>query len=187
MDVRIIAASHKDLGKMVERGEFREDLYYRINVLKIVVPPLRDRIEDMPLLVEHFLHKHYHGAATAPRLSGEAMAALASYRWPGNIRELENEIERLMVLGADEVELPLGLLSQRIREAAPEVTPASRPSWRLERMGTLREMVEAVEMEVIAQGLIRTHWNKSQLAKELGISRSNLIQKCNQYGLDRKE
>ena len=186
VDVRIIAASHKELGKMVERGEFREDLYYRINVLKIVVPPLRDRIEDLPSLVEHFLHKHYHGASTPPRLSGEGMSALASYRWPGNIRELENEIERLMVLGADELELPLGLLSQRIRESAPEAA-AARPSWRLERMGTLREMVEAVEMEVIAQGLIRTHWNKSQLAKELGISRSNLIQKCNQYGLDRKE
>jgi two-component system response regulator HupR/HoxA len=187
VDVRIIAASHKELSRMVERGEFREDLYYRINVLKIVVPPLRDRIEDLPLLTEHFLHKHYHGVGAPPGLSAEAMTALAGYRWPGNIRELENEIERLMVLGADEEELPLGLLSQRIREALPEVAPAARPGWRLERMGTLRETVEAVEMEVISQGLIRTHWNKSQLAKELGISRSNLIQKCNQYGLDRKE
>jgi two-component system response regulator HupR/HoxA len=187
VDVRIIAASHKELSKMVERGEFREDLYYRINVLKMVVPPLRDRIEDMPLLVEHFLHKHYHGTGAPPRLSPEAMTGLAGYRWPGNIRELENEIERLMVLGADEEELPLGLLSQRVREASPETTPQSRPSWRFERMGTLREVVETVEAEVIAQGLIRTHWNKSQLAKELGISRSNLIQKCNYYGLDRKE
>jgi two-component system, NtrC family, response regulator HupR/HoxA len=187
VDVRIIAASHKDLGKMVERGEFREDLYYRINVLKITVPPLRDRIEDMPVLVEHFLHKHYHGSGTAPRLSSDGMTALAGYRWPGNIRELENEIERLMVLGADEEELGLGLLSQRIRESAPEAPPQARPSWRFERMGTLREVVETVEAEVIAQGLIRTHWNKSQLAKELGISRSNLIQKCNYYGLDRKE
>jgi transcriptional regulator with GAF, ATPase, and Fis domain len=186
VDVRIIAASHKDLAKMVERGEFREDLYYRINVLRIVVPPLRDRIEDLPLLVEHFLHKHYHGGGSPPRVSPDAMTALASYRWPGNIRELENEIERLMVLGADEEELPLGLLSQRIREASPE-PGQSRPSWRFERMGTLREMVETLEMEVISQGLIRTHWNKSLLAKELGISRSNLIQKCNYYGLDRKE
>jgi transcriptional regulator with GAF, ATPase, and Fis domain len=186
VDVRIIAASHKDLGKMVERSEFREDLYYRINVLRVTVPPLRDRIEDLPILVEHFLHKHYHGSGTPPRLSPEAMTALASYRWPGNIRELENEIERLMVLGADEEEAPLGLLSQRIREASPDPSPA-RQTWRLERSGTLREVVEAVEMEVISQGLIRTHWNKSQLAKELGISRSNLIQKCNQYGLDRKE
>jgi transcriptional regulator with PAS, ATPase and Fis domain len=186
VDVRIIAASHKDLGKMVERGEFREDLYYRINVLKVVVPPLRDRIEDMPLLVQHFLHKHHSGEGAPPRLSDEGMSALASYRWPGNIRELENEIERLIVLGADEEELSAGLLSQRIRESSTE--PAQpRPSLRFERLGTLREVVESVEAEVIAQGLIRTHWNKSQLAKELGISRSNLIQKCNYYGLDRKE
>ncbi len=186
VDVRIIAASHKDLGKMVERGEFREDLYYRINVLKVVVPPLRDRIEDLPLLVQHFLHKHRAGESPAPRLSDEGMSALASYRWPGNIRELENEIERLMVLGADEEELSAGLLSQRIRDSSAE--PAQpRPSLRFERLGTLREVVESVEAEVISQGLIRTHWNKSQLAKELGISRSNLIQKCNYYGLDRKE
>ena len=186
VDVRIIAASHKDLGKMVERGEFREDLYYRINVLKVVVPPLRDRIEDLPLLVQHFLNKHHTGDSGPPRLSDEAMTALASYRWPGNIRELENEIERLIVLGADEQELSAGLLSQRIREASAEPTQA-RPSPRFERLGTLREVVESVEAEVISQGLIRTHWNKSQLAKELGISRSNLIQKCNYYGLDRKE
>jgi two-component system, NtrC family, response regulator HupR/HoxA len=186
VDVRIIAASHKDLGKMVERGEFREDLYYRINVLKVVVPPLRDRIEDMPLLVQHFLHKHHTGQAGPPRLSDEAMTALAGYRWPGNIRELENEIERLIVLGADEEELSAGLLSQRIRDSSA-VPPDQRPSLRVERLGTLREVVESVEAEVIAQGLIRTHWNKSQLAKELGISRSNLIQKCNYYGLDRKE
>jgi len=186
VDVRIIAASHKDLGKMVERGEFREDLYYRINVLKVVVPPLRERIEDLPLLVQHFLHKHHTGEHGPPRLSDEGMTALASYRWPGNIRELENEIERLIVLGADEEELSASLLSQRIRDssAAP---PEPRQGLRVERLGTLREVVESVEAEVIAQGLIRTHWNKSQLAKELGISRSNLIQKCNYYGLDRKE
>jgi two-component system, NtrC family, response regulator HupR/HoxA len=186
VDVRIIAASHKDLAKMVERGEFREDLYYRINVLRIVVPPLRDRIEDMPLLVEHFLHKHYHGGGSPPRLAPDAMTALASYRWPGNIRELENEVERLMVLGADEEELALGLLSQRIRESLPEATQ-SRPASRLERIGTLRETLETVEREVISQGLIRTHWNKSRLAKDLGISRTSLIQKCIDYGLDRKE
>jgi DNA-binding NtrC family response regulator len=91
-----------------------------------------------------------------------------------------------MVLGADEQELGIGLLSQRIRESSPEA-PQARPTWRFERMGTLREVVETVEAEVISQGLIRTHWNKSQLAKELGISRSNLIQKCNYYGLDRKD
>jgi two-component system, NtrC family, response regulator HupR/HoxA len=154
----------------------------------VVVPPLRDRIADLPLLTEHFLHKHHRGGGPPPRLSDQAMVALAAYRWPGNIRELENEIERLIVLGADEEELPAALLSQRIREATPEPEPAQgRASVRFERVGTLREVVESVEAEVISQGLIRTHWNKSQLAKELGISRSNLIQKCSYYGLDRKD
>ncbi|RMH44466.1 MAG: AAA family ATPase [Deltaproteobacteria bacterium] len=185
VDVRVIAATHKDLAKLVERGEFREDLYYRVNVLKVTLPPLRDRVEDIPLLVAHFLAKHYHGKGTPPRLSREAMDALQRYRWPGNIRELENEIERLIVLGADQPELGVELLSQRVRDAASQPPPAragSAPSYR----GTLKEAVEALEAEYIYQGLIRTHWNKSQLAKELGISRSNLIQKCAYYGLDRK-
>jgi two-component system, NtrC family, response regulator HupR/HoxA len=188
VDVRIIAASHKDLTRMVERGEFREDLYYRINVLKITVPPLRDRMEDLSLLVNHFLKKHCRGEGKPPRLAAESLAALQRYRWPGNIRELENEVERLMVLGADEVELGPHLLSQRIREAAGPPEPARQPfKWDDGKNGTLREVLESVESEVIHQGLIRTHWNKSQLAKELGISRSNLIQKCNYYGLDRKD
>jgi transcriptional regulator with PAS, ATPase and Fis domain len=185
VDVRVIAATHKDLGKMVERGEFREDLYYRINVLKISVPPLRERMEDLPLLVKHFLQKHYHGQGHGPRLAAEALAAMQRYRWPGNIREVENEIERLIVLGADQKELGVELLSQRVQEAAA-APPPGRRAVRGER-GTLKQEVETLEAEIIHQGLIRTHWNKSQLAKELGISRSNLIQKCTQYGLDRKE
>jgi DNA-binding NtrC family response regulator len=150
------------------------------------VPPLRDRMEDMPVLCKHFLQKHYHGKGHPPRLAAESLAALQKYRWPGNIRELENEIERLMVLGADQRELGLELLSQRVRDAAAQPAVVGRSS-RAERTGTLKEAVEALEAEFIYQGLIRTHWNKSQLAKELGISRSNLIQKCNYYGLDRKQ
>jgi two-component system, NtrC family, response regulator HupR/HoxA len=186
VDVRIIAASHKDLAEMVKRGEFREDLYYRVNVLKVTMPPLRERVEDFPVLIDHFLRKHYHGDGPPPRLAPDALAALRRYTWPGNIRELENEMERLIVLGADQPEIGVGLLSQRIRDAGAEPA-AARATRGSERVGTLREVVESVEAEVIAQGLIRTHWNKSQLAKELGISRSNLIQKCNYYGLDRKE
>ena len=186
VDVRVIAATHKDLTKLVERGEFREDLYYRINVLKVMMPPLRDRMEDLPVLCKHFLQKHYHGKGHAPRLSVEALAALQQYRCPGNIRELENEIERLIVLGSDQRELGAELLSQRVREAAAQPAPLPRNA-RPERAGTLKEAVEALESEFIYQGLIRTHWNKSQLAKELGISRSNLIQKCTYYGLDRKQ
>src|SRR5690606_26640323 len=111
VDVRIIAASHKDLTKMVERGEFREDLYYRINVLKVSVPPLRDRIADLPMLVSHFLRKHYRGEGTPPSLGAGALAAMEGYRWPGNIRELENEVERLLVLGVDEEVIGAELLS----------------------------------------------------------------------------
>ncbi len=174
---------------MVERGDFREDLYYRINVIKMTVPPLRDRLDDMPLLCEHFLRKHHRGKGRPPGLSTEALAAFQRYAWPGNIRELENEIERLLVLGGDHDELPLELLSPRIMEAESGVARAERRSfvpWNGSTpSGNLREAVEAVEREMINQGLIRTHWNKSQLAKELGISRSNLIQKCTYYGLDR--
>ncbi len=186
VDVRVIAATHKDLTKAVERGEFREDLFYRINVLRVAVPPLRDRLEDLPVLVKHFLTKHYHGKGQPPRLGAEALAACQRYRWPGNIRELENEIERLIVLGADQRELNFDLLSQRLRDAASQ-PPAGRAAGAGKPTGTLKEAVEALESEYIHQGLIRTHWNKSQLAKDLGISRSNLIQKCTYYRLDRKQ
>ena len=187
VDVRIIAASHKDLTKMADRGEFREDLYYRINVLRVNMPPLRDRLDDLPMLVDHFLAKHYRGEGQPPRLSAAALEALASYKWPGNIRELENEVERLLVLGVDEAEIGPELLSERIRQAQGSPKPKSRFNIDPSKAGSLREIVEQVEAEVIHQGLIRTHWNKSQLARELGISRSNLIQKCNDYGLDRKD
>jgi DNA-binding NtrC family response regulator len=108
---------------------------------------------------------------------------MVRYHWPGNIRELENEIERMLVLGGDGPSMGPELLSPRIRAGGDQ--PAPRPAPPL--TGTLREVMERVEAEVILQGLIRTHWNKSQLAKELGISRSYLIQKCTYYGLERKE
>ena len=186
VDVRIIAASHKDLGAMVARGEFREDLFYRVNVLKLSVPPLRERMDDLPVLIEHFRAKHKNGDKEAPRLAPATVEVMRAYQWPGNIRELENEIERLVVLGVDQQDIGPSLLSPRIRDAGDR--PLVQATRRAARAGrTLREVVERVEAEVIGQGLIRTRWNKSQLAKELGISRSNLIQKCNNYGLDRKE
>lgn len=119
------------------------------------------------------------------------MAALASYSWPGNIRELENEMERLNVLAAGDDVIARSMLSPRILDALPTgdaPTSSKRPgvATQFAPGATLRELVEGIESEVIHQGLIRTHWNKSQLAKELGISRSNLIQKCTYYGLERK-
>ncbi|MBL8624175.1 MAG: sigma 54-interacting transcriptional regulator [Myxococcales bacterium] len=190
VDVRIIAASHKDLAGMVAHRQFREDLFYRVNVLKITLPPLRERQADIPTLVGHFIRKHKKAAGVAtedvPRPTDAALAMLVGYSWPGNIRELENEIERALVLGGDTTEIGPELLSQRIRDAHAAPASAARAAPR-ELTGTLREVVEQVESEVILAGLIRTHWNKSQLAKELGISRSYLIQKCAYYGLERKE
>jgi len=188
VDVRVIAATHKDLEKMVERAEFREDLYYRLNVIKMIVPPLRDRIDDIALLCEHFLRKH--GRGRPARLHPDVLTAFQQYPWPGNIRELENEIERLIVLAGDVEELGVDAVSPRIREAGvrePKGKNHALPAALSAGSGSLKDAVEALERDIINQGLIRTHWNKSQLAKELGISRSNLIQKCTYYGLDRKE
>ncbi len=181
VDVRVIAATHKDLGEMVKRGEFREDLYYRINVIRITVPPLRERRDDIPVLIEHFLRKHVRDKGSARQLSREAAAVLEDYGWPGNIRELENEIERLMVLSSEGELVPAELISSRIRDAV-QGTRLPSP---IKLTGQLHAAVESLEREMILQGLQRTRFNKSQLARELGISRSNLILKIEKYGLEK--
>ncbi|MCE9671436.1 sigma 54-interacting transcriptional regulator [Myxococcus stipitatus] len=182
VNVRVIAATHKDLGELVRRGEFREDLFYRINVIRLQLPPLRERRDDLPILIDHFLRKHHREDQRARGLTPEAMAILGAYAWPGNIRELENEIERLLVLGGDLEVLPAELLSSRIRDA---VVPGGGPFMPARAHGRLHEAVEALEREMIHQGLVRTRNNKSRLARELGISRSNLILKISRYGLDK--
>jgi transcriptional regulator with PAS, ATPase and Fis domain len=182
VDVRVIAATHKDLGEMVKRGEFREDLYYRINVIRVHLPPLRERRDDLPLLVDHFLRKHHREGQRARGLSSDALALLGTYAWPGNVRELENEIERLLVLGGDLELLPAELISSRIRDA---VGPGGSSFLTARATGRLHEAVETLEREMIHQGLLRTGNNKSRLARELGISRSNLILKIAKYGLDK--
>ncbi len=182
VDVRFICATHRDLEEQVKAGGFREDLYYRVNVIRLVAPPLRERRDDLPLLVDHFLRKHQRSAPRRRVLSEEAQAALAAYGWPGNVRELENEIERLLVLGSDLEVLPAGLLSARIREAGRVGEPTLGAL--LGQGGNLNEAVERLEREMIGQGLVRTGNNKSQLARELGISRSNLILKIARYALE---
>jgi transcriptional regulator with PAS, ATPase and Fis domain len=180
VDVRVIAATHKDLASLVEKGEFREDLFYRINVIRVQVPPLRERRDDLPMLIAHFMRKHGRPGMKCRALSPEAMQVIESYAWPGNIRELENEIERLLVLGSDFELLPADLLSSRIRDG---VRGAARVALPLTPTGPLHQAVEALEREMISQGLIRTQGNRSQLARELGISRSNLILKLEKYDL----
>ena len=195
-DVRVIAASHKDLRALVKAGQFREDLFYRINVIQVDVPALRERIDDLDLLVEHFLKKHFHrrpalpgrkARERAPRLSTAAKDAMRAHAWPGNIRELENEIERLLVLGADLEELPAELLSPMVRESAASARPVAPKGHVNSVDGTLRGAVEHVERDLIREGLIRRHWNKSLLAKDLGISRSALIAKVARYRLEKPE
>jgi two-component system, NtrC family, response regulator HupR/HoxA len=188
VDVRVISATHKNLTDLVKKGEFREDLFYRLNVIRIQVPSLRERKDDLPMLVDHFMRKHKREGQKARGLSPDAMSVLQSYHWPGNIRELENEIERLLVLGGDQDQLTQDLLSSRIRDTVSgalgtNVIGGTRLS--VVPVGRLNDAVETLEREMLSQGLQRTRNNKSRLARELGISRSNLILKIQKYGLEK--
>lgn len=181
--VRVVAATNRDLKSMVEAGTFRQDLYFRLAVIGINVPPLRDRKEDILLLAEHFLTKSAKDKSMETRqLAKRTMEKLLDYQWPGNIRELENEMERVTVLAGTELRIAPEMLSPRIREAVdkPKVQ-GSRLS------GKLKDALEELEREMIREGLRRTGWNKSRLAKELGISRAGLIMKVEKYGLDKRK
>jgi transcriptional regulator with GAF, ATPase, and Fis domain len=179
VDVRVITATNKDLKEMVSGAGFREDLYYRLNVIHIKVPPLRERLDDLPLLVDHFLAKHA-GRTGKPikRLAPEVMARFYEYHWPGNIRELENELERLVVLSGEKDEVTPDLLSTGV---APFVEEKSFETFR--QKGTMEAAIQALERDMIEHGLIQTHWNKTKLARKLGISRTTLIKKIKDYGL----
>jgi two-component system response regulator HupR/HoxA len=181
--VRIIAATNRDLKSMVEEGTFRQDLFYRLNVIGITVPALRERKEDILLLAEHFLAKSSKEKGMEPKvLTKRAIEKLYDFEWPGNIRELENEMERVTVLAGTEKFIGPEILSSRIRESEerPKVQGA-----RLE--GKLKDALENLERDMIREGLRRTGWNKSKLAKEMGISRAGLIMKVEKYGLDKRK
>ncbi len=183
VDVRVLAATNKDLKEMVETDAFREDLYYRINVINLVVPPLRDRKEDIPLLVDHFLSRGCKEKGVPMKaFAKHAMEKIFDYPWPGNIRELENEVERVIVLSGPNPRVTADLLSQRIRDfgAAAKVNG-------VRVTGKLRDALIELEKTMIREGLRRTNWNKSRLAKELGISRAGLIMKVEKYGLDKRK
>jgi transcriptional regulator with PAS, ATPase and Fis domain len=179
VDVRIIAASHKDLATMVSRKEFREDLFYRVNVLKITVPPLRDRVADIPRLADHFMRKHRRdGGGPAVRLTGGALSRLVAYAWPGNIRELENEIERMLVLAGDATELTASMVSPRvagaIAAAGVGVGGIVRP---------LRDTIATAESNAIVQALGRHAGDRELAASELGVSRAYLDARAVSLGL----
>ncbi len=179
-DVRILAATNKDLKKMVKEMTFREDLYYRLNVINVQVPPLRDRKEDIPILVDHFLDK-YANAGKKKAMDKECLSRLMDHTWPGNVRELENEVERLCVLAGDDMMVTAELLSNHIKENSKGQYPGLRVN------GRLKDAIEELEKQLIVEGLERTGWNKSRLAKELGISRAGLIMKVEKYGLEKRK
>ena len=181
VDVRIIAATNRPLKEMVDAGTFREDLYYRLNVINIKVPSLKERKEDIPILAEFFLNK----AQTGPNkksLTKRALEKLYDYAWPGNVRELQNEMERVLVLSGADSKITADMLSGKILESTEK---SKVQGARIH--GKLKDALEDLERDMIKEGLRRTGWNKSKLAKELGISRAGLIMKVEKYGLDKRK
>jgi transcriptional regulator with PAS, ATPase and Fis domain len=171
VDVRIIAASHKNLSTMVQHKQFREDLFFRVNVLPITVPPLRDRVADIPRLAQHFVAKHTPQGKHPPRLSPGALARLVAYPWPGNIRELENEIERMLVLAADAQELTGAMVSSRVSGVGAN---GVRP---------LRDVIDTAEADAIVASLGRHSGDREAAASELGVSRGYLDARALALGL----
>jgi len=185
VDVRVIAATNKDLEEEIARGNFREDLFYRLNVIPFFVPPLRDRKEDIPLLVKEFLAE-FGAQYGRPRveMSDDALAALRQYHWPGNVRELRNLVERVIILNpkAQRIErkhLPM-LVYRESREAGKT---AARP----EEFSTLLEAREAYERDYILKKIDECHGNVTRAAEGLGLERSHLYRKMKALGVSIKE
>jgi two-component system nitrogen regulation response regulator NtrX len=179
VDVRVVAATNKHLEEEIDRGNFREDLFYRLNVIPFFVPPLRDRREDIPLLADHFLREFTTAYGRKPKeLTPEAYRVLTDFHWPGNVRELKNLIERIVILNpqvrVDARHIPL----QAVRR---QQAPSS------ERFGSLQEVREAAEREYIQKKLEETSGNVTRTAELLGLERSNLYRKMKALGIGPKE
>lgn len=177
VDARVILATNDDLGKLVAEGKFRQDLYYRVNVINIELPPLRERVTDIPLLTNQFLTRVCEDSGKRVRsVSDEAMTALQRYRWPGNVRELQNVIERAVLLGKGDViavaDLPAGVAA-----GAPLV---SEPT----SAGSLKTALSAPERQIILDVLEAHGWNRQQTADALGINRTTLYKKMKKLGLE---
>jgi two-component system response regulator AtoC len=181
VDIRIICATNKDLQKQVEQNKFRDDLYYRLNVINIHMPPLRERKEDVAALVEHFLAKHRYSATAQPAaISEEALKRLTEYEWPGNVRELENVVERAVVLSRGQIitsrELPFGEHVDGEPEGENEDVSAERSFF--------KKSVSQFEKDLIMKALKDAGGNRSKAAEMLGIYRRLLYAKIKEYGLE---
>jgi two-component system response regulator PilR (NtrC family) len=180
VDVRFIAATNSDLAKMVADGQFREDLYYRLNVIPISLPPLRERRDDIPLLVTHFLEKFSPGQAI--QVSQAAMRALMAHGWPGNVRQLENAVERAVALGSGRTEVDIADLPPEI-QALPQT--ASPPFVDFPENGLdLPAYLSSIERDLIRRSLERTGGNRNKAAELLRIKRTTLVEKLKRIGED---
>lgn len=174
VDVRVIAATNRDLEEDVKQGRFREDLFWRLNVIQLRVPPLRDRPLDIPLLAEHFITKYCQATNRPPlEVSAETLAILTAYSWPGNVRELENAIERAVAFSTGAV-ITAKVLPERIRSTATVAAVIARAS---EKILTMREL----EREYILEILRRTEGNKKRASELLGLDRKTLYRKLDEY------
>ena len=195
VNVRVIAATNKNLKEMIAKGEFREDLYYRINVINVQLPSLRERQDDIPLLMDFFMEKRCQETGVPLKsFAKKALEKMLDYPWPGNVRELENEVERLVVLSGDDKMITPDILNQRILDHGESGHHGDHgggahhagPIRGLNTSGSLKDALEELEIHMIREGLKRCGFNKSRLAKELGISRAGLIMKVEKYGLDKR-
>jgi two-component system, NtrC family, response regulator HupR/HoxA len=185
-NVRIIAASNQNLKELVEQKKFRRDLYYRLRGFELNIAPLRERTEDIPVLAEHAAHKYAQSLhKKIAGLSPDVIERLRAYPFPGNVRELENEVRRMVALAGDGEFLSAELMSPEFaRLTVRSIAP--RGADFLQRPGTLKDKVEALEMQLVAQTLLEQRWNHSRAARELGLSRVGLANKIKRYRLDRK-
>ncbi len=177
--VRIIAATNKDLKELIEKGRFREDLYYRINVITITLPPLRERKEDIPLLVDYFI-KESSGKGGEMMVSENALRQLTDYNYPGNVRELRNIIERALTLCENNLITYKDLPQEVLKEAREEQAPSDEKKEEL----TLEDKKEQIERETIVRVLKQVNGNKFKAAKILNISRSTLYAKIEKLRIE---
>lgn len=182
IDARIIAASNRDVREAVQKKLFREDLYYRLNVIKIHIPPLRERKEDIPVLVDHYL-KIFCEERKRPliRFHPAAMEILLNYSWPGNVRELRNFIEKIVVITSEDV-----VSKQMVELSLKETSLDSHSLVFSETITTLTKAREKVEKEVILSKLLAYNWNYEKVARDLSISRATLFNKLKKYGIKKK-
>ncbi len=183
VDVRVISATHRDLKKMIQERKFREDLYYRLAVVELFLPPLRDRVDDIPLLVSHFLKIYQEKTGKEGiKFTQDAVEILMDYFWPGNIRELSNEIERIVALMPSHTLVrPADLSKKFFYEEYPD------DFGEVEREGIIKQMVEDFEKSLLMKYLRKYRWNRTKVARLCGITRQGLNKKINKYKLDRRK